>query len=58
MRDGETVTIERLEVRLADLEKIKRALKLKDNAEAVRKGVEVAAGFSYQLSSSSLKLSR
>jgi len=37
MRDGETVTIERLEVRLADLEKIKRALKLKDNAEACGK---------------------
>lgn len=44
MAQRETVTIERLELRLTDLNRIKQLFKLEDNAEAVRKAMEVAAG--------------
>ena len=44
MAHPEMVTIERLELKLTDLNRIKHLFKVKDNAEAVRKAMELAAG--------------
>jgi hypothetical protein len=38
------VTIDHIEVTKIDLDKVKRAFRIKDNAEAVRKALDVAAG--------------
>ena len=38
------VTIEHLEVKKSDIEKVKRIFKVKDNAEAIKKALDVATG--------------
>jgi hypothetical protein len=38
------VTIERLEVKKSDIDKVKKIFKVKDNTEAVRKALDVATG--------------
>lgn len=44
MAHTETVTIERIELKLTDLNRIKHIFNVKDNAEAVQKAMELAAG--------------
>jgi hypothetical protein len=38
------VTIDRIEVSKRDIEKVKRVFQIKDNAEAVKKALDMAAG--------------
>ncbi len=38
------VTIERLEVRKSDIDKVKKAFKVSNNAEAIQKALDVATG--------------
>jgi hypothetical protein len=38
------VTIERLEVKKSDIDKVKKIFKVKDNTEAIRKALDVATG--------------
>jgi hypothetical protein len=44
MAKQNVVTIERLEVSRSDINKIKRVFKVKDNAEAMKRALEVATG--------------
>jgi len=39
-----TVTIERIDINKRDIEKVKKIFSVKDNAEAVMKAVDMAAG--------------
>ena len=41
---AETVTIERIDINKRDIEKVKKIFSVKDNAEAVMKAVDMAAG--------------
>ena len=38
------ITIDRVEVRKEDIEKVKRIFKVKDNAEAIQKALDLTAG--------------
>ncbi|MCR4320194.1 MAG: hypothetical protein NUV74_07685 [Candidatus Brocadiaceae bacterium] len=38
------VTIEHLEVKKSDIEKVKKIFRIKDNAEAIKKALDVATG--------------
>ena len=38
------VTIERLEVRKSDIDKVKKAFKVNNNVEAIQKALDVATG--------------
>lgn len=44
MKGSNTVTIQHFEVRKKDIAKIKRFFKVKDDAEALRKALDVATG--------------
>ncbi len=44
MSKANFVTIERLEVKKSDIEKIKKAFNVKDNSEAIKKALDVASG--------------
>lgn len=39
-----TVTIEHIEVRKSDIEKVKKIFQVKDNAEAIKQALDMAAG--------------
>ena len=44
MSNTNLVTIEKIEVKKSDLAKVKRLFKIKDNAEAVKKALDLASG--------------
>ncbi|MFQ5686824.1 MAG: hypothetical protein ACE5GV_09205 [Candidatus Scalindua sp.] len=44
MSKGNLVTIESIEVNKSDLAKVKKLFRIKDNAEAVKKALDVASG--------------
>lgn len=44
MSKANTVTIEHLEVKKSDIEKVKKIFRIKDNAEAIKKALVVATG--------------
>ncbi len=44
MSKANVIKIERLEVNKSDIEKVKRAFRVKDNAEAIRKALNVTSG--------------
>ncbi len=44
MSKANIVTIEHLEVKKSDIEKIKKAFNVRDNSEAIRKALDVASG--------------
>lgn len=44
MSRTDVVRIQQLEVNKKDIDKVKKAFKLKDNAEAVKKALDVASG--------------
>ncbi len=44
MSKSNVITIEHLEVKKRDIDKVKKTFKIKDNAEAVKKALDVAIG--------------
>ncbi len=44
MYKSNVITIEHLEVKKRDIDKVKKTFKIKDNAEAVKKALDVATG--------------
>ena len=44
MSKSNVITIEHLEVKKRDIDKVKKTFKIKDNAEAAKKALDVATG--------------
>jgi len=44
MQKTNTVTIKHLEVKKSDIEKVKKIFRIKDNEDAIKKALDVAAG--------------
>ncbi|MBI4680841.1 MAG: hypothetical protein HY753_06485 [Nitrospirae bacterium] len=44
MSKANTVTIEHLEVKRSDIEKIKKIFNVKDNSEAIKRALDMASG--------------
>lgn len=44
MSKANIITIERLEVKKSDIEKIKKAFNVRDNSEAIKRALDVASG--------------
>jgi hypothetical protein len=44
MTKGNTITIDHVEVKKKDIEKVKKIFKVRDNVEAIQKALDVTAG--------------
>jgi hypothetical protein len=44
MPKGNTITIDHVEVKKKDIEKVKKIFKIRDNVEAIQKALDVTAG--------------